>query len=38
MTAVKRNEIEKKGYPQEEGAWSFIGKNGKKDIGRTMRR
>ena len=30
MTAVKRNEIQKKEYPQEEGIWSYIGKNEEK--------
>lgn len=29
MTAVKRNETEKE-YPQEEGIWSYIGKNKEK--------
>lgn len=30
MTAVKRNEIQKKEYPQEEGIWSYIGKKMKE--------
>ena len=32
MTAVKRNEIQKKEYPQEEGVWSYKGKKEEKMI------